>query len=362
MRPDPTARPGHRPGRMRRSVWLGMALLLVWSLVRPALAHDFRPAVLSLSEIPRAELGDDARADSSDVEVAGSGVYRMKWTPPRSARAAENRVAPIFPTHCKVGPAKLDCGKQGLTGTLAFSGLAGSNVEVVVQIKRADGSARTEVLSGDRPELEVGDAAFGRGTATAQLAIAYIAIGVEHILVGFDHLLFVLGLILVVGFTRDLLWTITAFTIAHSITLACSVLGLITLPSAPVETTIALSILLVAGEALHDRPTLTRTSPWLVSFGFGLIHGFGFSGALQEIGMPDGQVPLALLCFNVGVEIGQLSVVAVLFMLYWAIERYRDSTPVRAAQVRKSRVVLIYAMGAIAAYWTLDRLVGLIAQ
>ncbi len=348
--------------RRRWMVWIGLALLLVWGAARPALAHDFRPAVLSLSEIPASELDEAERETDEPSAVEGSGVYRMKWTPPRSARAAEEKVAPVFPPHCKVGPAKLDCGEQGLSGSLAFAGLAGSNVEVVVQIERADGSARTEVLSGDRPELELGDETFGGGSATAQLAFAYTAIGVEHILIGFDHLLFVLGLILVVGFTRDLLWTITAFTIAHSITLACSVLGLITLPSAPVETTIALSILLVAAEALHDRPTLTRTSPWLVSFGFGLIHGFGFSGALQEIGMPEGQVPLALLCFNVGVELGQLSVVAVLLLLYWGIDRYRRSSEARQSQVEKSRVALIYAMGAIAAYWTLDRLVGLVSQ
>lgn len=350
--------------RRRWLVWLGVSLWMLTICIRPALAHDFRPAVLSLSEIPAGEL-DPTKTRSEaetedDPEIEGSGIYRMKWTPPKSAGAVEARVAPIFPPQCKVGPAKLDCGEKGLTGTLAFSGLAGSNVEVVVQIRRADGSARTEVLSGDRSELEVGSEAFGGGGPTTQLALAYTAIGVEHILIGFDHLLFVLGLILVVGFTRDLLWTITAFTVAHSITLACSVLGVLTLPSAPVETTIALSILLVAAEALHDRPTLTRTSPWLVSFGFGLIHGFGFSGAIQEIGMPDGQVPLALLSFNVGVELGQLTVVALLFLAYLLVQRIRKSG--RDVQVDKSRVVLIYAMGAIAAYWTIDRFVGLISQ
>lgn len=346
---------------------LGLVVLLVVSLTAPAAAHDFRPAVLSLSEIPEEDGAGETRDQAPDESAAantdarGSGRYRMRWTPPKSARASEEKVAPIFPPHCKVGPAALDCGAQGLTGTLSFSGLAGSNVEVVVQIERTDGSARTEVLSGDRPELEL-EGGLGRGGATAQLAFAYIAIGVEHILVGFDHLMFVLGLILVVGITRDLLWTITAFTVAHSITLACSVLGLFTLPSAPVETTIALSILLVATEALHERPTLTRRMPWLVSFGFGLIHGFGFSGALQEIGMPDGQVPLALLCFNVGVELGQLAVVGALFVVYLGLDRLRARSPALADKVDRGRVVMIYAMGAVAAYWTIDRFARLLLQ
>ncbi len=318
----------------RRRTW-GLLLVLcalVMSWSGPARAHDMRPATLSLVE------HEDGRID-------------MRWNPPVIKGGDEGEVRPVFPEHCEVaGPSRLDCGEDGLSGTLRIEGMEGKPVEVVVQITRADGSSQTSVLRARNPELDLG--AGGGGGATVQLALAYIGIGIEHILLGIDHLLFVFGLLLVVGFERRLITTITSFTVAHSITLAFSVLDIFRAPSAPVEAVIALSILLVASEALDDRPTLARRAPWAVAFSFGLLHGFGFAGALMEIGLPSGQVPLALLCFNVGVELGQLAVVGVVYV-GWRLLRSHEEL------VEKARWPVVYAMGTVAAFWTIERILAI---
>lgn len=177
-----------------------------------------------------------------------------------------------------------------------------------------------------------------------EIASAYTVLGVEHILTGIDHQFFVIGLLFLVGFNRRLFWTITAFTFAHSMTLALSALGWLVLRSAPVEATIALSIVLVTGEALHQQQTLARRWPALVDFLFGLVHVLGFAGALKEIGLPDNNLLAALLTFNAGVEIGQLLIVTVAWMLW----RLCASWP----KVALARTALLYGIGSVAAYWS----------
>jgi len=179
----------------------------------------------------------------------------------------------------------------------------------------------------------------------------YLTLGVEHILSGVDHLLFVIGLLFLVGFRRQLIVTITAFTVAHSLTLVLSALGWLTLRPPPVEATIALSIMLVAAEALHREPTLSRRWPALVAFLFGLIHGLGFAGALAEIGLPKQHFLLALLTFNIGVELGQLLVVGVSLMLYRLL--------VRTGRFDWLRTPALYGIGALAGYWTIARTVAI---
>ena len=186
-----------------------------------------------------------------------------------------------------------------------------------------------------------------------EIATAYGALGVEHILTGFDHLLFVIALLFLVGFGRRLLWTITAFTAAHSLTLGLSALGWITLRRPPVEAAIALSIVLVAAEALHTRETLSRRWPALVALLFGLVHGLGFAGALEEIGLPQNHLLVALLTFNLGVEAGQLLVVG----LAWGLYRLAKDRP----QWVPARVAALYAIGAVAAYWSIDRVAAILA-
>ncbi len=180
---------------------------------------------------------------------------------------------------------------------------------------------------------------------------AYVVLGIEHILGGFDHLLFVFALLFLVGFEQRLVWTITAFTAAHSLTLASAALGILTLPSAPVEATIALSIVLVAAEALSPQPTLARRYPAVVAFLFGLVHGLGFAGALKEIGLPANYLPTALLTFNAGVEIGQLMAVAVAWFAWRALSRW--------PQMILGRVPLLYGIGSLAAFWSCSRIVAI---
>ena len=194
---------------------------------------------------------------------------------------------------------------RGLAGqTMAIDGIAGGVTDVIVRIERMDGTSQVEHLLPQRPEFVIQGT-----TGNWQVAGSYLVLGIEHILGGIDHLLFVLALLLIVRGARRIILTITAFTVAHSITLVAATLGWVTVPGPPVEAIIALSIVFVAAEAVHGlqgRPGLTARAAWVVAFSFGLLHGFGFAGALAEVGLPQKAIPVALLMFNVGVEIGQL--------------------------------------------------------
>jgi hypothetical protein len=213
-----------------------------------------------------------------------------------------------------------------------------------------DGQTSVYTLTGAQPTARLHGAA-GDQRGRGEIARAYTILGVEHILGGIDHLLFVAGLLFLVGFRRRLIGTITAFTLAHSLTLACSVFGWITLRPAPVEATIAMSIVLVAGEALRERETLARRVPALVSFLFGLVHGLGFAGALKEVGLPQSHLPLALLTFNVGVEIGQLLMVLAAFIVVRA--------PIPQRWLVGARRPALYAVGVVAAYWSWQRIAAI---
>ncbi|HEX5939192.1 MAG TPA: HupE/UreJ family protein, partial [Dehalococcoidia bacterium] len=184
-----------------------------------------------------------------------------------------------------------------------------------------------------------------------RVAATYLGQGIEHILFGFDHLLFVAALLLIIGDWSVLVKTITAFTVAHSITLTLATLGLVTLPSGPVEVLIALSILLVAVEAVRMRrgeTSLTISWPWIAAFAFGLLHGFGFAGALLALGLPQGDIPLALFSFNVGVEVGQLIFVAAILLALRVVRSF-IAIPTHAF------MVAAYAIGSIASFWVIER-------
>lgn len=332
--------------------WLLLIVLLVGVLAPAARAHEFRPALLRLEQ--RSEAVYDLRLIAPTLSATG----------PISA----GELTPIVPAHCELRPRSeiayaLDCGEQGLVGALGVDGLERHPIDVLVEVRYLDATRYVAVLGPDEPTLVVGGAEQRRRS----VFVDYLLLGVEHISSGIDHLLFVLGLVLLVraqpgahgSTTRRLLWTVTAFTLAHSITLAASTLELVTLPSAPVEAGIALSIVLLARElALGDTDTLTWRYPWLVAFLFGLLHGFGFAGALGEIGLPPSQTPLALLSFNLGVEAGQLGVVAILLVsfagLRWLIARI-DLSPAREAIARK---LPIWLMGGVASAWTIERVLG----
>jgi hydrogenase/urease accessory protein HupE len=223
---------------------------------------------------------------------------------------------------------------------------------VLVRVSTPDGAVATTLVRRSQPWLEV---APDRGAVA--IAGAYLMHGVEHILGGFDHMLFVLGLMWIVRGVGRLVKTVTAFTVAHSITLALATLGYVRLPGPPVEASIALSILLLAVEiARMDRgePSLTVRFPWAVAFSFGLLHGFGFAGALAEVGLPPADIPLALFAFNAGVEVGQLAVVVGFLAASWLARRLRIRWPAWA------RAAPAYAFGSLAAYWFFDRLAGFV--
>lgn len=242
----------------------------------------------------------------------------------------------------------IETGDRGLTGErVDIVGLEATITDVLVRLEFADGTTATRLIKANRPWLVI------EGSRSAwQVAMDYSALGVEHILSGFDHLLFVLALMLIVRGWRRLLLTITAFTLAHSITLAAATLGYVWLPGPPVEATIALSIVFLASELLkvnRGEPSLTASYPWVVAFIFGLLHGLGFAGALTEVGLPQSAIPLALLMFNVGVELGQLLFVGLILALAFIGRNLRNKGPVWA------RRVPAYGIGILAGFWFLER-------
>jgi hydrogenase/urease accessory protein HupE len=242
----------------------------------------------------------------------------------------------------------LECGAQGLRGRIEFPWLEGTLTHVMVDIEWQAQPRLSRTVTASSASLLV-DGASSRGfAAIGPIARDYVALGLEHILTGFDHLAFVVALTLLVRQKRTLIMTITAFTLAHSLSLAATVLGVVNVPSPPVEASIALSIVLVCAECLRPANSLTQRAPWLVAFAFGLLHGLGFASALLEIGLPEHHVPLALLFFNVGVELGQLGVIAVATGVGWGIVRLG----LQRAWLRPS---VIYALGTLAACWSLER-------
>lgn len=241
----------------------------------------------------------------------------------------------------------------GLTGqSIAIEGLSSTFTDVLVRLQDIDGTTHTDRLTPTRPSFVV-TAAPG----TAEVALTYLQLGIEHIVLGVDHLLFVLGLVLLVNNRWMLIKTITAFTIAHSITLAVATFGYATIPVPPLNTAIALSILFLGPEIIRARrggTSLTIRQPWIVAFGFGLLHGFGFASGLTQMGLPQNDIPMALFSFNVGVELGQLGFVALVLLLEKSF---------KVLEVRWPRTVELfpaYAVGGLGAYWTIDRLIVIV--
>jgi hydrogenase/urease accessory protein HupE len=323
-----------------------VAVLLGLSLPAPSVrAHEIRPAYLEITE-------------------TAAGRYAVLWRTPLLSgmplpvvlRFPENVRDVAEPTKVELTDSllerrMLDAGENGLAGKrLEFLGLQLTITDVLVRVILRDGTGSTTLVRPSQPWVEIS------GTR-GPLAVmgAYCTHGVEHILFGFDHLLFVLALMLIVRSRRMLFLTITAFTVAHSITLALATLGVVRVPGPPVEAAIALSILLLATEIVHlERGELGLTArwPWVVAFTFGLLHGFGFASALSDVGLPQGDIPLALLAFNVGVECGQLAFVAVASSLMALLRRARPGVRIERYTLRAAP----YAIGSLAAFWFFERL------
>ena len=235
--------------------------------------------------------------------------------------------------------------------TIHIDGLKTIATDVLLRMERLDGSSLVRRLSPAEPMV-----VLESSPSMLNVAGTYVVLGIEHILFGIDHLLFVLALVMLVPDMHRLILTITAFTVAHSLTLAGATLGWVNVSIAPVEAVIALSIVFVAAEIVRGReghPGLTARSPWLVAFAFGLLHGFGFAGALSEVGLPETAIPLALLFFNVGVEVGQLLFVAAIVLFLRAARRSLTALPDWVG------LAPAYAIGGLAMFWTLERLTSL---
>ncbi|RQO54821.1 hypothetical protein DBR47_21990 [Paucibacter sp. KBW04] len=298
----------------------------------PLQAHEMSMAEMQLRELAR-------------------GEFLWQWTASEK-RAPAEVLSPIWPESCQAEQNVLHCGPAGLQGQLQMEGVGKAYSAVMVKVFWLDGQSRVYTLTAGQPSVHLYGAADDK-RGMGEIARAYTVLGVEHILSGSDHLLFVIAMLMLVGFNRRLLWTLTAFTAAHSITLASSALGWLVLRPPPVEAAIALSIVLVAAEALHQRQTLSRRWPALVAFLFGLVHGLGFAGALKEIGLPEQHLLVALLTFNIGVEIGQLMTVAAAFALWKLSARWPAASRLRRG--------LLYSIGALASYWSLLRIASLFA-
>jgi hydrogenase/urease accessory protein HupE len=327
---------------MRR---FGAMLLLVIAL--PSIADEFKPAYLELRQ-------------------TGAETFDVLWKVPALDESTTLAVRPQFPEGATdIAPrlATFAAGASvqrwsmqvpgGMVGkAVEFPGLLRVRTDVLVRLVRLDGTAQlARILPGD-PRF-VASASPGQ----FEVARTYTVLGIEHILLGIDHLLFVLALVLLVKGFRSLVATITAFTVAHSITLALASLGVLQVPGPPVEAAIALSIVFVASEIIHarqGRPGLTQRYPWVVAFTFGLLHGLGFAGALAEVGLPPLAIPTALLFFNVGVEIGQLLFIAAVLGIIWLarqLQRRMGWIPIPGLW----RAVP-YAIGGVASYWLFERI------
>lgn len=330
--------------RFRTGVILG--LLAVACVARVALAHPLAPSLLEFREM-------------------GNGLVVVKWKTPRPFASGE-RMRPLLPDRCEpLGEGAVDaegmgalrqetmrCGSGGLVGLrIAVEGIVESRSDVLLRVALADGRAFRRILTPESPSFIVPEE-----ERPLEVVRDYLSLGVRHIATGFDHLAFVFGLLLLVS-GRRLLWTITAFTLGHSLTLSAAVLGLVRVPTAPLEAAIALSIVFVAVEVAREgtaQPTLGRRFPWGMAAVFGLLHGFGFAGALTAAGLPPGEIPLALLSFNVGIEIGQIVfVLAVLSVGFLPGLRI-------AWRPAAARLASAYVIGSLAAFWFFQRVAAAI--
>ena len=328
------------PGRLSAAFRLLIFCACLF-LAPQAFAHEVRPAYLDLREeapglfdvLFKTPMRGDARLA---LNVSFSG--RVQTATPVISRMTDNAMVQTW--HLSA--------IEPLAGQeVRIDGLASTMTDTLVRIEFIDGGEWVGRLTPGRPQAMIPARQGGW-----EVAATYLTLGIEHILLGIDHLLFVLALILIAPNTRQLILAITAFTVAHSITLAAATLGFVNVPPPPIEAAIALSIAFVAAEIIRTREGragIAARAPWVVAFAFGLLHGFGFAGALSEVGLPAGNIPVALLFFNVGVEIGQLLFVVLVLGLAALFQLARRPLP------RWAILAPPYLIGSLAMFWVIQR-------
>jgi len=320
---------------------LGLAVALLLRAL-PVGAHPMAPALLELREV-------------------GEGRVEVHWKTSRF-RASGAELRPELPLRCTLigevvtidEPSSrherwtVDCGNNGLVGeSVGVAGLSENRIDALLRVEFANGRPFRSVLRARSPRVVIPEKAN-----SADVVSAYARMGFEHILSGPDHLLFVFGLVLLASGLRQLLVTITSFTLAHSATLSLAALGIVRFPTGPIEVLIAASVLALAVELARretHRALAPARLPWLMAGGFGLLHGFGFAGALAEAGLPHGEIPLALFAFNLGIELGQLAFVVIVLAGLRLLGPLLQRLPPWTARVP------IYGMGSLAAFWCFDR-------
>jgi hypothetical protein len=315
----------------------------------PALAHRLSPAYFGLTET-----APNAFDVQWKVSISGGLAAVLEPRVPDGCSLTES-VRTYVVDDIRLQHGALTC-PDGLGGKeFTINGLAQTQTDVLLRIDYLDGTASNQRLTPAEPTATIPER-----PSSLEVVRTYLVLGVEHILLGVDHLLFVLALLLIVQGIGRLVATVTAFTVAHSITLGAATLGFVHVPSAPVEAVIALSILFLASELARQRTTgsaadtanLTQRFPWVMAFSFGLLHGFGFAGALSEVGMPQQAVPLALLFFNVGVELGQLLFIAAVFGFSWLVRLSAVRVPAFWPRV------VAYGVGSVSAFWVVERTIA----
>lgn len=319
-----------------------LAILFVFFSVA-TVAHEIRPAYLQIQQ-----------ESESSYKVFWKIPSRGNSIPKLEVQISESqKLQPFGLPTIQDGfmvftyPITLETGLEGKQ--LNIDGLSKTLIDVLVRVEYLSGENITILLQPDNCSTLIPGQ-----TSVSDVVKTYSVLGIEHILFGFDHLLFVLALIIIAKDKWKIIKTVTAFTIAHSITLSLASLGLLYIPGAPVEAVIALSIVFLALEIIQiekGKPTLTSQKPWLVAFSFGLLHGFGFAGALADIGLPQQAIPWALAFFNVGVEAGQLAFVFTILGAIWLLQKLKISIP-------KGKRILAYGIGSMAAFWMIERVMG----
>ena len=316
-------------------------------------------ALLFLANI---SVADEIRPGYLELNEESPNTYAVLWKVPNKSGQTLS-LKPHFPASCTNKTAitshaidgatlqrwYINCTHNIVGQRISIEDSDNSSTEVLLRLKWLDGTASTTLLKSSTPFYIIPEK-----SSTTDIATTYLLLGTEHILLGVDHLLFVFALLLIVNSTRRLIVTITAFTIAHSITLAGATLGFIHVPQQPVEAVIALSILFLAMEIVRGKrghPGAAARWPWLIAFIFGLLHGFGFAGALAEVGLPEQAIPLALIFFNVGVELGQLLFVTAVLLLTWLLHRLKQP-----ALLEKAETIAIYTIGSLSSFWLFERI------
>lgn len=331
---------------MSRALHLLLAVLALGAPLS-ARAHEVRPAYFEIVQ-------DSPHHYQATWKQPVVGDYALRLAPHLSGGWLDAPLSQQFSTPAfLIRTWSIDDARPGgpVGQTLRIDGLERTITDALVRVSLADGRVFETVLRPDQPQARI---AFVEHPPPH--ALAYLRMGVEHILTGVDHLMFVTGLLLIVGVRWRLVKAITAFTAAHSLTLAASALGFVHAPSAVIEALVALSIVFVAAELVRGWQgvsTLTGQRPWLVAFVFGLLHGFAFAGALAEVGLPKDAIPLSLFLFNLGVEIGQLAFVGAAAALILLLRPVRRLVPAVLDQVAQR--IPPYAIGSFAAFWVLER-------